>query len=62
LGRAFGQPTSFTGTQSHLYHNEGDGKFKDVSKEMGIQVANPDTQVPVGKGLGVAAVDVNRDG
>lgn len=62
LGRAFGQPTSFTGTHSHLYHNEGDGKFKDVSKEMGIQVANPDTQVPVGKGLGVAAVDVNRDG
>jgi enediyne biosynthesis protein E4 len=62
LGRAFGQPTSFTGTQSLLYHNEGDGKFKDVSKEMGIQVANPDTQVPVGKGLGAAAVDVNRDG
>ena len=62
LGRAFGQPTSFTGTQSHLYHNEGDGKFKEVSKEMGIEVVNPDTQVPVGKGLGVAAVDVNRDG
>ncbi len=62
LGRAFGQPTSFKGTQSHLYHNEGDGKFKDVSKEMGIEVVNPDTQVPVGKGLGVAAVDVNRDG
>jgi hypothetical protein len=62
LGRAFGQPTSFTGTQSLLYHNEGEGKFKEVSKEMGIQVANPDTQVPVGKGLGVAAVDVNRDG
>ncbi len=62
LGRAFGQPTSFTGTQSHLYHNEGDNKFKEVTKEMGIEVVNPDTQVPVGKGLGVAAVDVNRDG
>jgi enediyne biosynthesis protein E4 len=62
LGRAFGQPTSFTGTQALLYHNEGEGKFKEVSNEMGIQVANPDTQVPVGKGLGVAAVDVNRDG
>ncbi len=62
VGRAFGQPTSFTGTQSHLFHNEGDGKFKEVSKEMGIEVINPDTQVPVGKGLGVAAVDVNRDG
>lgn len=62
LGRAYGQPTSFTGTQSHLYHNEGDNKFKEVTKEMGIEVVNPDTQVPVGKGLGVAAVDVNRDG
>ena len=62
VGRAFGQPTLFTGTQSHLYHNEGDGKFSEVSKEMGIHVVNPDTQVPVGKGLGVAAVDVDHDG
>ncbi len=62
VGRAFGQPTLFTGTQPHLYHNEGAGKFKNVSKEMGVEVLNPDTQVPVGKGLGVAAVDVNRDG
>jgi len=62
VGRAFGQPTSFTGTQSNLFHNEGDGAFKEVSKEMGVEVINPDTQVPVGKGLGVAAVDVNRDG
>jgi enediyne biosynthesis protein E4 len=62
LGRAFGQPTLFTGTQSHLFHNDGGGKFREVSKEMGIEVVNADTQVPVGKGLGIAAVDVNHDG
>lgn len=62
IGRAFGQPTLFTGTQSHLYHNEGEGRFKDVSEAMGIHVSNPNTGVPVGKALGVAAVDVNHDG
>lgn len=62
LGRAFGQPTLFTGTQSRLFHNDGEGRFTEVSKEMGIEVVNPNTQVPVGKGLGVAAVDINHDG
>lgn len=61
IGRAFGQPTAFTGTQSRLYHNVG-GKFSDVSKEMGIEVTNVDTGVPVGKGLAVAAIDVDHDG
>ncbi len=62
VGRAYGQPTAFTGTQSHLFHNDGQGKFTDVSAEMGIEVTNPFTKVPVGKGLGVSAVDVNHDG
>ncbi|MFK7738607.1 MAG: FG-GAP repeat domain-containing protein, partial [Pirellulaceae bacterium] len=62
VGRAYGQPTSFTGTQSHLYHNEGNSQFTDVSEAMGIQVSNPNTGVPVGKGLGVAAIDVDQDG
>ncbi|MEZ6136010.1 MAG: CRTAC1 family protein [Pirellulaceae bacterium] len=62
LGRAFGQPTSFTGTNSRLYHNEGEGRFLDVSEVMGVQVQNPNVQVPIGKGMGVAPVDVNHDG
>lgn len=62
VGRAYGQPTSFIGTQSRLYHNEGEGNFKDVSEAMGIHIVNPATNVPVGKGLGVAAVDVDQDG
>ena len=62
VGRAYGQPKDFTGTQSHLYHNEGDGKFREVTSEMGIEVTNPATGVAVGKGLAVAAVDVDQDG
>lgn len=62
IGRAYGQPTNFTGTFSYLYHNEGQGKFKDVSKEAGIQIRNPNTDVPIGKALGVIAADVDRDG
>lgn len=62
VGRAYGQPTLFTGTQCHLFHNEGQGGFKDVSAEMGVLIENPDTGVPVGKGLGIAAIDVNEDG
>ena len=62
VGRAYGQPTLFTGTHSHLYHNEGNGVFADVTQEMGIEVSNPNTSVPVGKGLAVAAIDVTQDG
>lgn len=62
VGRAYGQPTAFTGTQSMLLHNEGNGSFKDVTRAMGIEVTNSNTGVPVGKGLGVAAVDVDDDG
>lgn len=61
IGRAYGQPTSFTGTFSHLYHNDGNGKFSDVSQQAGIQLSNPNTPVPEGKALGVSVVDVNRD-
>lgn len=62
VGRAYGQPTSFTGTHSSLFHNLGEGRFEDVTQDMGIEVTNPDTGVPEGKGLGVAAIDVDQDG
>lgn len=61
-GRAYGQPTAFSGTNSHLFHNEGNGEFREVTDEMGIKVENPNTQVPMGKGLGVAAIDIDGDG
>ena len=60
--RAYGQPTSFSGTFPLLYHNDGGGKFTDASAASGVQVRNPNTGVPVAKSLGVAPVDLNGDG
>jgi enediyne biosynthesis protein E4 len=62
VGRAYGQPMNFEGAFCSLYHNEGHGKFKDVSAQAGIQVKNPVTGVPAGKSLGVAPVDLDGDG
>ncbi|QDT59663.1 ASPIC and UnbV [Stieleria bergensis] len=60
--RAYGQPKDFTSTYSYLYHNDGDGKFTDVSKQSGIQINNDETGVMVGKAMGVVFTDTNRDG
>ena len=65
LGRAYGPPTNYEGTDSRLYRNEGvDGgwAFTDVSAESGIQVANEATGVPVGKALGISPQDIDGDG
>jgi len=62
VGRAYGPPSSFEGTDSVVYRNEGDGTFTDVSAASGIRVRNPATGVPVGKGLAVAPVDLDGDG
>ena len=62
LGRAYGAPNHFTGTDNYLYRNDGDGRFSDVSAAAGIQVHDPVSGLPVGKGLGVIALDYDRDG
>ncbi|MGF1642559.1 MAG: CRTAC1 family protein [Thiotrichales bacterium] len=62
LGRAYGAPTHFVGTQNQLYRNEGNGRFTNVSQESGIEVVDPQSGQPVGKGLGVVAVDFDSDG
>jgi enediyne biosynthesis protein E4 len=62
VGRAYGQPLNFEGAFCRLYHNEGGGRFKDVSAQAGIQVKNPVTGVPAGKSLGVIPVDLDGDG
>ena len=61
IGRAYGPPTDFPGTDSYLYRND-DGMFTDVSAESGIHVANVSTGAPVGKGLAVLPVDLDDDG
>ena len=60
--RAYGPPRAFSGTFSYLYHNEGGGRFNDVSGQAGIQIRNDDTGVELGKAMGLAPVDVNGDG
>lgn len=62
VGRAYGPPTNFAGTDSILYRNEGNGRFVDISKDAGILVRNKATGVPVGKGLAVMPVDLDGDG
>ena len=62
LGRAYGAPVNFTGTQNRLYRNEGDGRFTDVSAAAGIEVTDPVSGRPAGKGLGVVPLDYDRDG
>ncbi len=48
-------PRVFKPTPSLLYHNNGDGTFREVS-------AGTDIQRALGKALGVVATDVNGDG
>ncbi len=62
VGRAYGPPTNFQGTFPYLYKNNGDGTFTDVSRDAGIQITNPATGGPVAKGLGLAPIDIDRDG
>jgi enediyne biosynthesis protein E4 len=48
-------PAVYRGMPARLFHNEGNGKFKDVTRESGIQ-GSP------GPGLGVVCTDLNGDG
>jgi hypothetical protein len=60
--RAYGQPMNFEGAFPRLYHNEGGGKFVEVSEKSGLQVKNPSVGVAAAKSLGVAPVDIDGDG
>lgn len=48
-------PRHYKPQPSHLFHNNGDGTFADVSKQSGIAAA-------AGKSFGAVATDVNNDG
>jgi hypothetical protein len=53
--RTYCPPTSFPMTSNILYHNNGDGTFRDVSKEAGIAELK-------GTGMGLAFGDYDDDG
>ena len=59
--RAYGPPWNYRGTFPQLFHNEGGGRFIDVSARAGIQVTNQ-SGMPLAKSLGVAPVDLDADG
>lgn len=62
LGRAYGAPNHFIGVDSYLFRNEGGGHFSDVSAAAGIEIHDPDSGLPVGKGLAVVPTDYDGDG
>jgi hypothetical protein len=53
--KSYCTPRHYEGLPSTLYHNEGNGAFRDVSQATGIAAHS-------GKGLGIAVWDVERDG
>ncbi len=48
-------PRVFRPTRSYLYHNNGDGTFRETGR-------NTDIERALGKALGVVATDINNDG
>ena len=61
VGRAYGPPTDFPGSNSRLYRNDGE-RFQDVTASAGIAVFHEQTGEPMGKALAVSVTDVNVDG
>ena len=55
VNKSYCTPESYPGTSPHLYHNEGDGKFSDVTHKAGLFD-------PTSKALGVVAFDYDMDG
>ena len=53
--RVYCHPRNFQGVSNTLYHNEGNGKFKDVSETSGIGRY-------IGKGMAAAVADFDGDG
>lgn len=51
----FPGPLSYPGLPDHLYRNNGDGTFTDVTREVGLWE-------PTGRGMGAVACDLDGDG
>jgi len=55
VNKSYCTPESYPGASPHLYRNEGNGKFSDVTKKAGLYDASS-------KALGVVAFDYDLDG
>ncbi|MDQ8186501.1 CRTAC1 family protein [Pelagicoccus sp. SDUM812002] len=62
IGHGYGPQVNFTGTFPYLYLNNGDGTFREVARDNGFELIDPDTGFPLARSLAVAPVDVDNDG
>ncbi len=62
IGRAYGPPTHFAGTQPYYYRNRGDGTFEEAAAESGFHQKNSATGAPVAKALAILPFDFDGDG
>jgi len=62
LGRAYGPPHGFEGTQLSLWRNDGSGRFTEVAEASGLHVRNAATGAAVAKTLGLLIDDLDNDG
>ena len=61
IGRAYGPPTGYRGTEPFLLINTG-GVFAEESTQRGLRQLNTASGESVGKGLGLAFLDIDHDG
>ena len=57
----YGTPQQYVGEPVTLYHNEGNGKFKETAANSGLRT-NSEGRALQGKSLGVVICDYNNDG
>lgn len=57
IGRAYGPPTGFAGTDLAYYVRDEAGRYVDESSQRGLHVRHSDTNVPVMKALGLLLGD-----
>jgi enediyne biosynthesis protein E4 len=59
--KSYGRPEPYPGESSKLYHNNGSGRFTDVTARAGL-ARDAQGRVLQGKSLGVALCDYDNDG
>jgi hypothetical protein len=62
IGRAYGAPTGFAGTDLAFLERGPDGRFADRTAGRGLAVRNPATGAPLCKALGLVVDDLDGDG
>jgi len=59
--RGYGRPTDFSGAHPYVFRNDGSGAFTDVSRTLGVQLSESDSDEPLSKSLGLTFAYVDSD-